>query len=95
MTGCSKCCRFFGSLESQLRTHCRSLDFLAIHRGRQEFHPLTWYLVSKVLQTPVKSIIATRNGTTALVVIVAGNAVSISGRADYVGKVPNALRVAP
>lgn len=30
----------------------------------------TWYLVSNVLQTPVSSIIATRNGTAALTAMI-------------------------
>lgn len=40
----------------------------------------TWYLVRRVLQTPVRSIMATRRGMVVLVDMVAGEDVLVDGR---------------
>lgn len=75
MTGWEKRWIFAGSVESQLRTHCRSwksCQFFWPCPGRRQ-EGQTWYLVSSVLHTPVKSIIAIRKGITALVAMAAAS----------------------
>lgn len=63
MTGCSKCLRLEGSGSSQLETHWLSCGhgladtLVEVGEGRR-----TWYLVNRVLQQPVSSIMPTSSG---------------------------------